>query len=136
MEELMSGSLDQPKSLSRYPRYCESFKRKLVREYERGGISKADLQRKYKIGGHSRLSEWCRKYGKLYYDCNDSRGRPMKDPQKRRIKELEKALESERFKVIAYEKLIEISNREDGTNITKKDVAKQLANLRKSTQEG
>jgi transposase len=36
----------------------------------------------------------------------------MKDPQKQRIKELEKELENERLKVIAFKKLIEIAERE------------------------
>lgn len=53
----------------------------------------------------------------------------MKDPQKRRIKQLEKALENERIKVAAYEKLLEIIEREDGINFLKKDAAKQLLNL-------
>jgi len=59
----------------------------------------------------------------------------MKDLQKRRIKELEKELENERLKVIAYEKLIEIAEREDGVSISKKDVARQLQHLRRSTRE-
>ena len=58
-----------------------------------------------------------------------------KDPQKQRIKELEKELENERLKVIAFKKLIEIAEREDGISISKKDVARQLKILRKSTRE-
>ncbi|MEO7531110.1 MAG: hypothetical protein ABIS69_06855, partial [Sediminibacterium sp.] len=46
------------------PRYSESFKRQLVREYESGLLNKRQLQKKYSIGGKSRLLEWCRKYGK------------------------------------------------------------------------
>ena len=59
----------------------------------------------------------------------------MKDPQKQRIKELEKELENERLKVIAFKKLIEIAEREDGISISKKDVARQLKILRKATRE-
>ena len=57
----------------------------------------------------------------------------MKDPQKQRIEELKKELENERLKVIAFKKLIEIAEREDGISISKKDVARQLKILRKST---
>lgn len=38
----------------------------------------------------------------------------MKSPQKQRIKELEKQLAEEKLKVIAFEKLIEIAEREEG----------------------
>ena len=55
----------------------------------------------------------------------------MKDPQKQRIKALEKALENEKLKVVAYEKLLEIIEREDGINLLKKDAAKQFPNLPK-----
>ena len=49
-------------------------------------------------------------YGKLYYAPESTIiRRPMKDPQKQRIKELEKELENERLKVIAFKKLIEIA---------------------------
>ena len=130
----MSGQSFRLKVHARSRVYSESFKRMVVREYERGGVRKMEIQRKYGIAGHSRLLSWCRKYGKLNYPEGSQIGRPMKDPQKRRIKELEKALETERLRVIAYEKLIEIAEREDGISISKKDVAKQLASLRKSSR--
>ena len=41
-------------------RYSESFKRQLVEEYESGGVNKNDLMRKYNLGGHSQLLDWCR----------------------------------------------------------------------------
>ena len=114
--------------------YSMNFKRMVVREYEGSTLNKKQIQLKYGIQGHSRLLSWCRQYGKLTYPQKGIRiGRPMKDPQKQRIKELEKELELERLKVIAYEKLIEIAEREDGISISKKDVAKQLRHLRKST---
>jgi len=116
--------------------YSENFKRMVVREFERGHLNKKDLSRKYDIPGHATILKWCRKYGKLSYPQNSGMiGRPMKDPQKRRIKELEKELENERLKVIAYEKLIEIAEREDGISISKKDVARQLQHLRRSIRE-
>ena len=49
-------------------RYSEAFKKQVVREFEQGALNKADLQRKYDIGGKSRLLDWCRKYGKFAYN--------------------------------------------------------------------
>jgi len=116
--------------------YSEAFKRQVVREYERGFFNKDQLQRKYCIGGNDRILEWCRKYGKLTYSSPSTiKGRPMKDPQKQRIKELEKALEEARLKVKAYEALISIAEQEDGISILKKDATKQLGRLRKPTPE-
>lgn len=115
-------------------RYSEAFKRAVVREYERGILNKAQIKAKYDIGGKSRVLDWCRKYGKLVYPTGNN-GRPMKDPQKQRIKDLEKQLEEARLKVLAYEKLISIAEKEEGISILKKDVAKQLTSLPKPTQE-
>jgi transposase len=116
--------------------YSETFKKMVVREYEQGTFNKDALQKKYQIGGRSRVLTWCRKYGKLHYP---QKGviiiRPMKDPQKRRIKELERLLaeeklkvSEEKLKVIAYRKLIEIAEREEGISITKKGAAKRSRN--------
>lgn len=116
-------------------RYSESFKRAVVKEYERGILNKDQIQSKYGIKGNSRVLEWCRKYGKLHYPKFYSIGRPMKDPQKQRIKELEKQLEDARLKVLAYEKLISITEKEEGISILKKDAAKQLTSLPKPTRE-
>ncbi len=115
--------------------FSEPFKRMVVREFEEGYLTKKELGRKHGIFGHATILKWCRKYGKLYYSQKSIIGRPMKDIQKRRIKALEKELENEKLKVIAYEKLIEIAEQEDGISISKKDVARQLQHLRKSTRE-
>ena len=116
--------------------YSDAFKKKVVAEYERGLLSKDELQRKYGIGGNSRVLEWCRRFGKLHYPVKGTvTGRPMKDPHKQRIKELEKQLELEKLKVLAYEKLIEITEREEGISILKKDAAKQLKSLDEPTPD-
>src|ERR1044072_2736175 len=106
-------------------KYSVAFKRQIVREYESGSLNKDQMKAKYNIGGNSRILEWCRQYGKLAYPKSNALGRPMKDPQKQRIKELEKALEMANLKVRAYEKLIEITERNEGIEILKKDGAKQ-----------
>jgi len=114
-------------------KYSDAFKKMVVREYEKGILNKDQIQKKYGIGGNSGVLNWCRKFGKLHYpEKGIIIGRPMKDPQKQRIKELEKQLEEEKLKVIAYEKLIEIAEREDGISILKKDAAKQSKSLGKN----
>ena len=114
--------------------YSESFKRMVVAEFERGPLNKDQLQEKYGIGGNSSILVWCRRYGKLHYpEKGIINGRPMKDPQKQRIKDLERALAQEKLKVTAYEKLIEIAEREEGVSILKKDAAKQLPSLDDNT---
>ena len=81
---------------------------------------------KYKIGGHITVLQWCRKYGKLYYSRTTIPGRPLKDPQKQRIKELEHELREAREKILVYEKLIEVSKREAGIDV-RKNIATKLS---------
>jgi len=109
-------------------RYSESFKRQVVHEYEKGAFNKKQIQLKYGIKGKSRLLDWCRKYGKFAYHEPTTNGRPMKDPQKQRIKELEKKLKAAELKLQVYDKLIEVTNRELGTDILKKIEARLSEN--------
>jgi transposase-like protein len=126
---------EQKKRSASPPRYySQAFKKSVVMEYERGILNKDQLQLKYGIGGNSVILNWCRKYGKLVYpEKGSTMGRPMKDPQKQRIKELEKQLADMKLKLGAYEKLIEITEREEGISILKKDGAKQSMNTDKSS---
>lgn len=103
--------------------YSESFKRMVVREYEQGILNKDRIQEKYGIGGNSRVLSWCRKSGKLHYPERGNLGRPMKDPQQQRIKELEKQLAEEKLKVLAYETLISMAEKAEGISILKKGAA-------------
>jgi transposase-like protein len=100
--------------------FSESFKRQIVREYESGLLNKDQLKRKYGLGGKSTVLDWCRKYGKFAYHSPSQTGRPMSDPQKQRIKELEKKLKAAEQKLKIYDKLIEITNRELDEDIVKK----------------
>lgn len=115
--------------------FSQSFKKKVVAEFERGFLNKDQLQVKYGIGGNTTVLKWCRKYGKLHYPEKGELGRPMKDPQKQRIKDLEKQLADAKLKIEAYQKLIEISEAEEKISILKKDAAKQSVSLPKPTQE-
>lgn len=116
-------------------RFSLAFKKKVVAEFERGFLNKDQLQVKYGVRGNSTVLKWCRKYGKLHYAQKGELGRPMKDPQKQRIKDLEKQLADAKLQIEAYQKLIEISEAEEKISILKKDVAKQSVSLPKPTQE-
>jgi transposase-like protein len=107
--------------------YSESFKKQVVREYESGGMTKDQLMRKYDLGGKSLVLAWCRKYGKFDYKSSAVKGRPMKDPQKQRIKELEEKLKAAELKLKVYDKLIEVTNRELDDDIIKKIEARLSA---------
>ena len=123
------------KKLTPRTRFSLVFKKKVVAEYERGFLNKDQLQAKYGLGGNSTVLKWCRKYGKLHYAQKGELGRPMKDPQKQRIKDLEKQLADAKLQIEAYQKLIEITEAEEKTSILKKDAAKQSVSLPKPTQE-
>jgi transposase-like protein len=113
------------------PRFSEAFKRGVVKEFEQGLLNKDQLQRKYGLGGNTTILKWCRQYGKFAYPQQHSTGRPMKDPQKQRIKELEAKLKAAEQKLKVYDKLIEITNRELDQDIIKNIEAK----LQKSLQQ-
>ena len=125
------------KSKNGFPpaRFSVAFKKKVVAEFERGFLNKDQLQAKYGLRGNSSVLKWCRKYGKLHYAQKGDLGRPMKDPQKQRIKNLEKQLADAKLQIEAYQKLIEVSEAEEKISILKKDAAKQSVSLPKPTQE-
>jgi transposase-like protein len=108
--------------------YSEAFKKQVVREYESGVLNKDQLKRKYGIPGKSSVLQWCRKYGTFDYSKRLVMGRSSKDLQKKRIKELEKKLQQAELKLKAYEKVIEITNRELDRDVLKKIGAKLSAN--------
>jgi transposase-like protein len=109
-------------------KFSEAFKRQVVREFEQGLLNKDQLQRKYGLGGNSIVLKWCRKYGRFAYPKQSATGRPMKDPQKQRIKELEKKLQAAELKLKVYDKLIEVTNRELNEDIIKKIAARLSEN--------
>lgn len=105
--------------------YSEAFKRQVVSELERGLMNKADLQRKYGIAGNSCIPLWCKQFGKLSYKSSGVNGRPMKDPDKQRIKELEEQLRQKNLELEAYQKFITIAEKELQIKIVKKSGSRQ-----------
>jgi len=102
-------------------KFSDAFKKQVVQEYEEGRLNKMQLQAKYGLKGDNAVLKWCRKFGKFDYSSRkNTHGRPMKDPQQQRIKELEKKLKDAELKLKVYDKLIEITNRELGVDTIKK----------------
>ncbi len=113
---------EKVKSQRRTPRkrFSLAFKKKVVAEFERGFLNKDQLQAKYGLRVNSTVLKWCRKYVKLPYLEKGELGRPMKDPQKQRIKDLEKQLADAKLQIEAYQKLIEITEAEEKISVLKK----------------
>jgi transposase len=106
------------------PTYSLAFKKQVVREFESGRLSKNELQKKHGIGGNSTVLKWCKKYGKFEYSIPPQINLPLKDLQQQRIRELEKKLKAAEFKLMVYDKLIEVTNRQLDADIIKKIEAK------------
>ena len=116
--------------------YSEIFKRMVVAEYESGLSTKSTLKRKYDISGNSCIPRWLRKYGKFEYPIYLSKGRPLKNNQKRKQKELELSIRSrenelekklalKEAELKAYKRLIKIAEKELDIKIVKKSGTKQ-----------
>lgn len=105
--------------------FGEMFKKQVVKEFEQGLFTKAELRRRYNIRGNGCIPRWLKKYGKFTYQDKLTIGRPMKDPQSQRIKELEAQLAKKEQELLVYKKFIEIAERELKVEIVKKSGSKQ-----------
>lgn len=105
--------------------YSEAFKRQVVSEFERGLFTKSELRRRYNILGNSCIPRWLKKYGKFTYEDKITFGRPMKDPQQQRMKELEAQLAKKEEELKVFKRFIEIAERELKIDIVKKSGSKQ-----------
>jgi transposase-like protein len=110
--------------------YSEAFKRKVVMEVENGLLSKDGAKYRYGIVGNSRVLEWCRKYGRLQHPKTQTRTMKTNDDTQRdtrkRIAELEKALDRANLKVAVYETMMEVAKEKLGIDIKKKFGTKPL----------
>jgi len=106
--------------LPKQSEYSEAFKKQIVREYERGNISKEALRLKYNLGGNSTVLEWCRKYGKFAYEHTKPQEDKMTDPNAKRIKELEARLKDAELRLKVYAKWMEVSKRDMSAEAQKK----------------
>ena len=73
-------------------RYSDCFKRSIVEEIEKNGLSIEDCRRKYSIGGSSTIQKWLKKYGKNHLLNKMVRVETLDEVQK--IKALETELKN------------------------------------------
>lgn len=122
----------------RYQKFSEGFKRKICEEYLTSNSSKSDLQLKYGLGGKSAISNWLKAFGHedikvRYLDTPIPVALPPKkksdQPEKeltpeQRIKQLERQLEDEKLRSLAYKRMLEIAEQELKVPIKKKPFTK------------
>jgi len=107
--------------------YSLAFKLQVVSEIEKGELNKNQAKYKYGIQGRSTILKWLRKYSTLDWKTASQNAMKKQDPTpEQRIKELETALELEKLKVELYSTAIDLSDKQYGTQIRKKFLAKQL----------
>ena len=73
-------------------RYSDCFKRSVIEEIEKNGLSIEDCRRKYGIGGSSTIQKWLKKYGKNHLLNKMVRVETLDEVQK--IKALETELKN------------------------------------------
>ena len=122
-----------------YQKYSEEFKLSVIRDYYSSGMSKYACVRKYKLRSDATLLNWLRKYecekDSLPLQSESSNDEDManrskedyKDENtqlKKRIKELEKALEFSRLETLARDLMIDKAEDYFDISIRKKSGAK------------
>ncbi len=119
--------------------YSEEFKLSVLRDYYSSGMSQGACIRKYGLSGNALLLKWLRKYGNEKYfvplqsessneDAMANRSKESyKDENaqlKKRIRELEKALEFSRLETLARDMMIDKAEDYFDIQIRKKSGAK------------
>jgi len=117
--------------------YPASFKQKMVAEYLQGGVSKASLEKKYKIQSKGVIIYWLREFGYSEIDKKSSslggfissslttkKPRPEEldstQALQQRIKELESQLEDEQLRSDGFNRMIDHAEKELNIAIRKK----------------
>lgn len=111
--------------------FSEEFKRKVVRDIEGGKVRVSDVRREYEVSYNS-IYRWLHKYSrhlqsspKVVFEM-DSESYKSKELEKR-IKELEAALGRKQMEVDFLSKMIELTEKDLGIEIKKKDVTGPLS---------
>ena len=124
--------------------YSMSFKLQVVQEIERGELGIKAATRKYGIQAHSTVTNWLRKYGTFDWENQTPSNMPKSQEQKllelgQKVKLLEKQkaflekqLETSDKKVILFDIMIDIAEKEFKIPIRKKYSPGQSTNIEKS----
>ena len=117
--------------------YSEEFKLSVIRDYYSSGMSKRACSRKYGLCNAALFSSWLKKYGEKVVPLQpetdeEAMANRSKDSYKdenaqlrKRIKELEKALEFSRLETLARDLIIDKAEEYFDISIRKKSGAKQ-----------
>lgn len=109
--------------------YSIGFKLRIVSQVENGDYTYKQAQKEYGIQGRSTVLVWLRRYGNLewskpkLYTMHNSKETPAQ-----KIKRLEKELADEKLKTKVLNTMIDISDKEYGTQIRKKFSSQQSSN--------
>ena len=124
--------------------YSMSFKLSVVSEIECGQISVTDATRKYGIQGRSTVVNWLRKFGTFDWENQTPSNMPKSKDQKileleQKIKLLEKQkaflekqAETADKKVLFFDMMIDIAEKEFNIPIRKKSLPQQSTDLQKN----
>ncbi len=121
------------KRVHRLRRFTEEFKKSIVREYDKGRFTVAELCTLYQLSD-SCVYRWIQKYseyekqGVILVEMKDSSLMRVKELQNR-IKDLEQIVGQKQIKIDFLEKMIELSKSEFGIDVKKKSTMPHLSGL-------
>ena len=114
-------------------RYSDCFKRSIVEEIEKNGLSIEDCRRKYAIGGSSTIQKWLKKYGKNHLLNKMVRVETLDEVQKIKaleteLKNVKEAFANLSLRNLVLETYLEEFGKETGrTDEIKKKYAQELS---------
>ncbi len=109
--------------------YSIAFKLRIVSRVENGDYTYKQAQKEYGIQGKSTVLVWLRRYGNLEWSkpklhtMHNSKETPAQ-----KIKRLEKELADEKLKTKVLNTMIDLSDKQYGTQIRKKFCSQQSSN--------
>lgn len=109
--------------------YSLGFKLRIVSQVENGDYTYKQVQKEYGIQGRSTVLVWLRRYGNL--DWSKPKLHIMqnsKETPAQKIKRLEKELADEKLKTKVLNTMIDLSDKQYGTQIRKKFSSQQSSN--------
>lgn len=114
-------------------RYSDCFKRSIIEEIEKNGLSIEDCRRKYGIGGSSTIQKWLKKYGKNHLLNKMVRVETLDEVQKIKaleteLKNVKEAFANLSLRNLVLETYLEEFGKETGrTDEIKKKYAQELS---------
>lgn len=113
--------------------YTLGFKLSVVEQVEKGTFTYKQAQKHYGIQGRSTVLTWLRKHGnldwsKLHKEASVPKPESTSEPETpiQAIKRLERQLSDEQLKNSILNEMVDLLDRQYGTQLRKKHLAKQL----------